>query len=127
MALSAVAALVAVLLLVALAALQVAVASGAPWGHLVWGGAHRVLPRRLRIGSLVSVVLYAGFAWVLLARSGWMPGGEGSVVIVATWVLFGYFTLGIVMNALSRSVAERAVMTPTCVVLAIATLVVALG
>lgn len=121
-----IAAAVAVVLLSALAVLQVCVAAGAPWGRFVWGGAHRVLPTRLRIGSAASVLLYAAFAWLLLARAGALAGSEQSFVVVATWVLCAYFTLGIVMNLLSRSLPERLTMTPVCVVLAAATLIVAL-
>jgi hypothetical protein len=83
-----------------------------------------VLPRRLRIASAASVVLYAGFAAVLLSRAGIMPGGDSLVIRVLTWVLFAYFAVGIVMNAISRSRAERLTMTPVCVVLAAATLVI---
>lgn len=43
------------------------------------------------------------------------------------WVLAAYFVLGIVMNAMSRSVPERATMTPVCAVLAAACVLVALG
>lgn len=120
------AAAVAIVLLGALAVLQVCVAAGGPWGRLVWGGAHRVLPTRLRIGSAVSVLLYAAFAWLLLARAGALPGSDLAVVVVATWVLCAYFTLGILMNLVSRSLPERLTMTPVCVVLAAATLIVAL-
>ncbi|CAI9394387.1 hypothetical protein [Microbacterium sp. T2.11-28] len=121
-----IAAAVAVALLSALAVLQICVAAGAPWGRLVWGGAHRVLPARLRIGSAVSVLLYAAFAWLLLARAGVLPGSDLPLVTAATWVLFAYFTVGILMNLVSRSVPERLAMTPVCVVLAAATLLVAL-
>jgi hypothetical protein len=121
------AAAVAVALLAALAALQLCVAAGMPWGRLVWGGAHRVLPRRLRIGSAVSVLLYAAFAWLLLARAGALPGSDLPFVVASTWVLLAYFCLGIVMNLASRSRPERLTMTPACTLLAVATLIVALG
>lgn len=111
----------------ALAVLQICVGLGAPWGRLVWGGGHRVLPRRLRVGSALSVVLYAGFAAVLLSRAGVLPGGDSIAVRVLTWVLFAYFAVGIGMNAISRSRAERLTMTPVCAALAAATLVVALS
>lgn len=113
-------------LLAALAVLQVLAACGLPVGRLVWGGQHRVLPRRLRIGSVVSVVLYAGMAALLLARAGVIPG-DGAFVRVASWVLFGYFALGIGMNLLSRSTPERVTMTPVALVLAAATLIIAMG
>ncbi|MFE5409738.1 hypothetical protein [Microbacterium sp. NPDC056569] len=124
---AAVAAVVACLVLGALAVLQICVAAGAPWGRLVWGGAHRVLPRRLRIASAASVLLYAGFAAVLLSRAGILPGGDSIVIRILTWLLFAYFAVGIVMNAISRSRAERLTMTPVCVVLAASTLVIALS
>lgn len=122
-----VASLVACAVLGGLAVLQICVAAGAPWGRLVWGGMHRVLPRRLRIGSALSVVVYGGLAWVLLSRAGVLPGGDTVAVRILTWVAFAYFVVGIGMNAISRSRAERLTMTPVCVVLAAATLIVALG
>ena len=121
------AAVVAVLVLAALAVLQILVASGRPYGAVVWGGAHRILPRKLRIGSAISVLLYAGFAAILLSRAGLIGGAETGFVRVAAWVLVGYFVLGIGMNTISRSRPERAVMTPACVILAAASLVIALA
>lgn len=117
---------IALVLLAALAALQVLAAFGMPLGHFVWGGQHRVLPTRLRIGSAVSVVLYAAMAALLLSRAGATPGGDSTFVLVATWVLFGYFALGILMNAISRSRPERFTMTPVVIMLAAATLIIAL-
>lgn len=120
------AAVVATAVLVALAVLQVLVAGGRPYGRLVWGGQHETLPRHLRVGSAVSVVVYAGIAWVLLARAG-LVAGRGGVVDVLAWVVLGYLVLGVVMNGISRSRPERLVQTPTCALLAACTLVVVLG
>jgi len=128
MSLAAIALAVALVVLLALAILQALVASGQPFGRLVWGGAHEVLPTKLRIGSVVSIVLYALFALVLVDRSGLAPiFGGGVFGVVAAWVLFGYFTLGIILNALSRSTQERNVMVPVTVILAACTLVIALS
>jgi hypothetical protein len=127
MTLAAAMAILATLVLAALAVLQILVACGLPLGRFVWGGQHRVLPTRLRVGSVVSIVLYAGFALVLLSRSGVIGGGDSGFVVVATWVLFAYFASGVILNAISRSIPERATMTPVTFVLAGATLLVALG
>ena len=43
------------------------------------------------------------------------------------WIVYGYFVLGIVMNALSRSKPERYTMTPVVTVLAVLSLLVALS
>src|SRR5690606_3309414 len=114
------------LLLAALAVFQVALIAGAPLGHFAWGGQHRVLPAKLRVGSVVSIVLYGIFALIILAKVGAVPLDE-TVADVAMWVLCAYFVLGILMNAISRSKPERYLMTPVCVVLAAASLLVALS
>ncbi|WP_231442527.1 hypothetical protein [Brevibacterium zhoupengii] len=116
---------VALAVLCALAVLQVLVIFGLPFGAVVWGGQHRVLPGRLRLGSTVAVILYAGFAALLLSRSGVLPGSVNAAVIVLTWVLFAFFAVSVVGNVATRSSAERWTMTPASVVLAVATFVIA--
>lgn len=118
---------VSFVLLSALAVLQLLVAAGLPYGRLVWGGGHRVLPGRLRVGSVISAFLYAAFAWLLLARAGTPAGEESNVVVVLTWALLGFFVVGTLMNLISRSRPERLTMTPVCAALAVATLIVALS
>ena len=118
-------AIIAVVILALLAVFQIALAAGAPLGHLAWGGQHRVLPRTLRIGSAVSIAIYALIAVVLLDRAGIIEVIPFD--IVAAWVVFAYFALGIVLNGISRSRPERFVMTPVVLVLAVLSLLVALG
>ena len=124
---TAIALVVALALLTALAVLQILAASGLPYGRFVWGGQHRVLPRGLRVGSAVSVLVYAGLAALLLSRAGVLPAGDSAAVIVLTWVAFAFFAASVALNAISRSPAERWTMTPTSLLLAAATLVIALG
>jgi hypothetical protein len=122
------AAVLVCLLLGALAVLQVLLALGAPLGHFAWGGQHRVLPTRLRVGSLFSVVVYAVVAVAVAARAGLVSlGVSDAAVRVVVWVAAAYFLLGIGLNAASRSRPERLVMTPLCAVLCGLTTVVALG
>lgn len=118
----------AAVILALLTVFQLALAAGAPLGHFAWGGAHRVLPRKLRVGSLVSIVLYALIAFVLLERESVLNLlSLPAVERVAAWVVTAYFVIGIVMNAISRSRPERFVMTPVVLVLAVLSLLVALG
>ena len=124
---TAIALVVALALLAALAVLQILAASGLPYGRFVWGGQHCVLPRELRVGSAVSVLVYAGLAALLLSRAGVLPAGDSAAVIVLTWVAFAFFAASVALNAISRSPAERWTMTPTSLLLAAATLVIALG
>ncbi|MFG6401660.1 hypothetical protein [Microbacterium sp. P04] len=123
-------------ILAALAVFQLALASGAPIGRFAWGGQHRVLPLRLRVGSAVSILIYAFIVLVAFTRLGvgnWYP--EAAIfrllpedfAIAAMWVVFAYFCVGIVMNAVSRSRPERYTMVPVCAVLAVLSLCVARG
>ena len=123
------AAAVAYVLLGALAVFQIALAAGAPLGHLAWGGKYRVLPRGLRIASAVSVLVYALFAWIIsgavssLDRFGdYIPDKPPGI-----WVLTAYFGLGVVVNLVSRSRPERLVMTPVAAVLCACCLIIALA
>ena len=117
---------VALTLLAALAVMQILAASGLPLGRFGWGGRHRVLPRGLRIASAASVLVYAGLAALLLSRAGALPAGDSTAVITLTWVVFVFFTASVGLNAISRSPAERWTMAPTSLLLAAATLVIAL-
>ena len=119
------AAVVALVLLAALAVLQGFLVAGAPLGRFAWGGQNEVLPTNLRIGSVVSIALYAAFAVLILQVAGSLSLLPDGFVGVAIWVLTGYFVLGVGMNAASRSRHERLVMTPVAVLLAAACLVLA--
>ena len=119
-------ALVGVALLAALAVFQGLLVAGAPLGRFAWGGQHVVLPTNLRIGSVISIGLYALFAVLILQAAGSVAVLPERLVDVAIWVLAGFFATGIVMNAVSRSRPERLVMTPVVLLLAAICLVLAL-
>jgi hypothetical protein len=119
-------AVLAVVVLAGLAAFQATLIAGQPLGRFAWGGQHTVLPTGLRVGSAVSVALYAAFAVLILCAAGASTVLPAGLVDVAIWVLTGYFALGIAMNAISRSRPERLVMTPVVLVLAAVCLVLAL-
>jgi hypothetical protein len=104
-------------ILAALAVFQAALVAGAPIGRFAWGGQHRVLPRNLRIGSVVAIALYAGFAVIILQRAGVMAPLPPAIANVGIWVVTAYLALGIPLNAISRSPPERLTMTPVVLVL----------
>lgn len=75
----------------------------------------------------MSIVIYAGIAVVMLDRSGVISLIPDPLSIVVTWVVFAYFCLGIVLNAISRSKPERFTMAPVCLVLALLSLMICLS
>lgn len=120
--------LLGVLVLTALSVFQVLLVAGRPLGNYAWGGQHQVLPKRLRIASVISIVLYVVFIIFLVSKAGLaniIP--NSSFLNGAMWVLTGYFMLGIFMNAISRSKKERALMTPVAFSLAVIFLIVTLN
>lgn len=104
------AAILAVVLLGAIVVFQLALALGAPWGAMAWGGKKPgVLPAPLRIASaVVAVVVYPLVIALVLAAAGligdeWLPADRTLIM----WVLAGVLGVGAVMNFASRSRPER--------------------
>jgi len=111
----------------ALTLFQIALAAGAPLGRFAWGGAHERLPVGFRIGSLVSILIYGACAAIILDRAGIVDVVGDDVSRIGAWVVAGFMSLGVLMNAISRSKPERFTMTPVVFVLAASAYVVAMG
>ncbi|MCB2223698.1 MAG: hypothetical protein KQH83_05925 [Actinobacteria bacterium] len=122
------AALIATALFGVTAVFQALLAAGRPWGAAAWGGQHPgVLPTGYRVASgIVALVVYPVLALYVLATAGVggldMPGAGAGVM----WALFGFFVLGTLTNAFSRSPIER-IWAPVNLALAVCCLVLALG
>jgi surface polysaccharide O-acyltransferase-like enzyme len=121
-------ALTGLLALFALSIFQLLLILGKPLGEFAWGGQHKILPKRLRVASATSIVLYLVFALFLASKAGIMEFMPNSQFIdIGMWVFTGYFILGVFMNAVSRNKKERALMTPVALLLAVVFLLTALG
>jgi hypothetical protein len=114
-------------LLAGLTAFQALLVAGMPFGHFAWGGQHRILPQQLRIGSAISIVLYAIFAAIVLDRAGLISVFPEGVRQWAIWVLAGYSLLGIGMNLISRSKPERNTMAPVAAALCVLFVLIAMS
>lgn len=87
---------------------QILLAAGAPLGRLAWAGAHRVLPRHLRIASLASAAVVALGA-LAMAQSIGLTGGvlPPGVLNLLLWMLVGLFSLSFLANLFGAHGAER--------------------
>lgn len=111
-----------------LAIFQLLLALGAPLGHFAWGGQQKTLSAKFRIGSVVSIVIYALCAVLIIGKAGIFEVPLSSTILnVGAWFLAVYFTLGVLMNAISRSKPERYTMTPVALILATCLFVLALS
>jgi hypothetical protein len=104
---------IAAALFLIVAAFQVSLAAGAPWGEAALGGANPgVLPEALRVSSAVG-----GVAYVLLAG---VVGTRWAGSTLRRRVLYGataLMVIGAVMNLASPSFVERMLWTPVTVAL----------
>jgi hypothetical protein len=121
------AALLFLFVIAGLGVFQIALAAGAPLGRFAWGGAQAKLPAALRIGSVVSLFIYGACAAMIADRAGLIDVVADDVSRIGAFVVAGFLSLGVVMNAISRSKPERFTMTPVAFVLASSAWVVALG
>lgn len=121
-------AIIGISMLFTLSLFQIALIAGAPIARFAWGGSHDILPLKLRVSSGISILLYGLFFVFIVSKAGLIPIISHQVILdVGMWVITGYFILGVVLNALSRSKPERSVMTPVALCLAISYLVVAIS
>lgn len=114
----------------ALAVFQLLLIIGLPLGRFAWGGQSALLPARLRVGSAVSIVVYAAFALVALDRAeliSVLPSPSIAVVAMAMWVIAAYLLFSVLPNLASKSKDERCVMVPVSVALAGLAFLIALG
>jgi uncharacterized membrane protein SirB2 len=127
-----VAAIFAAVLLATVAAVQLALVFGVPWGDHVYGGRAKTdngrLSPRYRAMSAVAVPILLLSAAIVLSRAdvvSWF--GSGGWVTVAVWIVFSYLVLNTIANLASKSRVERIGMGSLTAVAAVCTLVVALS
>lgn len=67
-----------------------------------------MLPTRLRIGSLVAVLVYLLAMVLILEQAGIIDVvASADLTRIGTWIFAALFGIGVVMNAVSRSKSER--------------------
>ena len=120
-------------LLIGVAVFQIALAAGAAWGDMAYGGRaethHGILATPYRFMSGLAVLILGVAAWIVLARGDVLSGGPMSAGFVETgvWVVFGYLVLNTVANLASTSKNERLIMGSVTAVAAVLVLILALG
>ncbi|UNZ50882.1 hypothetical protein [Agrobacterium tumefaciens] len=115
----------ATLILLILSLFQIALAAGAPFGRLAWGGTHRVLPVRQRIASAASPLIYAFFSSFPLQKTGYVDVLPSGWIEPGIWIIACYLAVSVGLNAMSKSRPERLVMTPVAAALAILFFIIA--
>lgn len=98
-----------------LAAFQLALAAGAPWGRASYGGGHAgVLPDHLRAVSAGATLVYSGLTYALVHPR--TPASFRRRLLTGVVAVMGLAT---VVNGISRSLPERVIWTPVSALLAV--------
>ncbi len=106
------------LLLAGVTAFQVALAAGAPWGRLAWGGGHEgVLPTDLRAGCAGAAVVWGAVSVGVAARRARRTRGQTMLLRAVC----GVSVVGAALNLASPSPPERALWAPVTAALAVLT------
>jgi len=110
------------------AAFQLALVMGKPWGEWTLGGRFRGrLPPWARGVAGCSALLLAGFAAVVAARVGFGLSGLQASSGWLMWVVVAYCAIGTVLNAITPSARERRLWLPVVAIMLVSSVLVALS
>lgn len=109
-------------------AFEVALALGAPWGAYAMGGARPGrFPAAMRASAIGQAVVLALLAVIVLADAGLGLPAVSTSFRWLIWLAVAFSAVGVVLNAITRSAAERRLWLPVALVMLVSSLVVALS
>ena len=107
-------------------AFQLALALGAPWGHLALGGRHPGrLPPALRAAAVVQGALLATLSVAVASRAGLFAPALALAAPSLAWLAVAVAALSLALNLATPSRGERLLWAPTAAVMLASSLVVA--
>jgi hypothetical protein len=106
---------------------QIALVTGAPWGHLTMGGQNvGRLPPRLRLAVAFQAFMLLGLAAVVLARVGLAFPGLTGPSRGLVWVAVIVSGVSLAANLVTKSKWERRIWAPAALIMLVSSLLVAL-
>ena len=100
-------------LIAVLAAFQLGLALGMPWGEYALGGAYPgVLPPSVRLAAAAQIPILIGFAIIAQIRAGLYLERAKAVSHVLMWFIVVIFGVGVVLNTITPSAVERQLWLP---------------
>jgi len=120
-----IAAIIAVVLFTGMSVFQLLLALGLPFGRLAYGGKYEKLPSKMKIISLIGIVIFIFTSLSVLERAEIIIIFNNLMfVTVVVWIIAVYLTFITIMNAISKSKWEKLIMTPISLTLAICCFIV---
>ncbi|MFD1020936.1 hypothetical protein [Thalassobacillus hwangdonensis] len=107
-----IASIIVALSFVSIAGFQVLLSLGFPLGEFAMGGQHKILPKKLRIVSVINALILLFMAFVFLHHTDVLNWSFFISTNIAVWVITIFLGMNTVANLISPSKKERFVMTP---------------
>ena len=104
--------IIVAILFVSIAVFQVLLSLGYPLGEFAMGGYYKVLPKKLRIASVVNAFILLFMGFVFLQHTNVLGGLDFLSTNILVWVITIFLGINTIANLISRSKKERFVMTP---------------
>lgn len=104
--------IIVVIMFVSIAVFQVLLSLGYPLGEFAMGGYYKVLPKKLRIVSVVNAFILLFMGLVFLKHTNILVGLDFLPTNILVWVITIFLGLNTIVNLISQSKKERVVMTP---------------
>ena len=120
-----IAAIIAVVLFAGMSVFQLLLVLGLPFGRLAYGGKYEKLPSKIKIISLIGIVIFIFTTLSVLERAEIIIIFNNLMfVTVIVWIIAVYLAFITLMNAISKSKWEKLIMTPISLTLAICCFIV---
>ena len=120
-----IAAIIAVVLFTGMNIFQLLLALGLPFGRLAYGGKYEKLPSKMKITSLIGIVIFIFASLSVLERAKIITIFNNLMfVTVFIWIIAVYLAFNTLMNAISKSKWEKLIMTPISLTLTICCFIV---
>ncbi|GAJ22246.1 unnamed protein product, partial [marine sediment metagenome] len=92
---------------------QLLLVLGLPFGRLAYGGKYEKLPSKMKITSLIGIIIFIFASLSVLERADIIIIFNNPMfVTVFIWIIAVYLAFNTLMNAISKSKWEKLIMTP---------------
>lgn len=104
--------IIVAIMFISISFFQVLLSLGYPLGEYAMGGYNKVLPKKLRIVSVINAIILLFMGFVFLQHTDVLSGFDFLPTNILVWVFTIFLGFNTIANLISRSEKERLIMTP---------------
>lgn len=104
--------IIVAIMFISISFFQVLLSLGYPLGEYAMGGYYKVLPKKLRIVSVINAIILLFMGFVFLQHTDVLSGFDFLPTNILVWVITIFLGFNTIANLISRSKKERLIMTP---------------